>query len=68
MNTFKLFLLDNCINKPVINAHITWIDLNMVIRSDGDDFYLLVAGSDKVLMLNPSKISNKIYFRLNNEL
>ena len=56
------FLLDNCINKPVINAHITWVDLNMVIRSDGDDFNLLVAGSDKILMLNPSKNQIKFIF------
>ena len=39
---------------PVIDAHVTGVDLNVIVGGDGADLYLLLARSEEVLLFNPA--------------
>ena len=39
---------------PVIDAHVTGVDLDVIVGGDGADLYLLLARSEEVLLFNPA--------------
>ena len=39
---------------PVVDADVTGVDLDVIVGGDGADLYLLLAGSEEVLLLNPA--------------